>query len=211
MNQTETTETMAQAMLHLVHTQKRLQMSDKPDAVVDENALLQRIIEGDASAFEVFYKAYYTKLFRFILRMTRQPESVEELIQETLLVVWEKPKGFNHNSKISTWVYGIAYNKALKSMSKAAGRGSDVNVDDVMETMDDSLANPAHNLESEDWLSCALAMLSPGQRAVIELTFYHDLPYQDIAKILNCPENTVKTRMFHARKKLQAFAETQET
>jgi len=48
------------------------------------------------------------------------------------------------------------------------------------------------------------------QRAVIELTFYHGLPYQDIARILNCPENTVKTRMFHARKKLQVFAETQE-
>ena len=78
----------------------------------------------------------------------------------------DKPDELNLTSKISTWVFGIAYNKALKSMSKAARRSSDVNVDDV---------------------------------------------YQDIARILNCPENTVKTRMFHARKKLQAFAETQET
>jgi len=142
--------------------------------------------------------------------MTHQPESVEELIQETLLVVWEKPEHFNHGSKISTWVFGIAYNKALKSMSRNARRNSDINVDDLIETIGDPAANPAQSRESEDWLNCALAILQPDQRAVIELTFYHDLPYQDIARILNCPENTVKTRMFHARRKLQVFAETQE-
>ncbi len=210
MNQTEMTETMAQATLHLVHTQKHPKLPDKSDTAVDEYALLQRITEGDTSAFEAFYKVYYSRLFRFILRMTFQPESVEELIQETLLVVWEKPDGFNHTSKISTWVFGIAYNKALKSMSKAARHSGDVDVDDLIESIGDPLANPAQNLESEDWLSWALGILPPDQRAVIELTFYHDLSYQDIARILNCPENTVKTRMFHARRKLQAFAETQE-
>jgi RNA polymerase sigma factor (sigma-70 family) len=197
-------------MLRLVHTQNRPPMSDKPNTTVDEYALLQRIAEGSTSAFEAFYKFYYSKLFRFILGMTHQPESAEELIQETLLVVWEKPEGFNHTSKISTWVFGIAYNKALKSMSRNARRRSDVNIDDLIETIGDPAATPAQGRESEDWLSCALAILPPDQRAVIELTFFHGLSYQDIAKILHCPENTVKTRMFHARKKLQVFAETQE-
>lgn len=197
-------------MLHLVHSQNQPPMPDKLDTPVDEYALLQRIAERDTSAFEAFYKVYYSKLFRFILRMTHQSELVEELIQETLLVVWEKPEGFNHTSKISTWIFGIAYNKTLKSMSRKTHRSGDVNVDDLIETIGDPAANPAQNLESEDWLSCALAILPPDQRAVIELTFYHGLPYQDIAKILNCPENTVKTRMFHARKRLQVFAETQE-
>jgi len=197
-------------MLRLVHTQKRPQMHDKPENAVDEYDLLKRITESDTSAFEVFYKLYYPRLFRFILRMTRQPESVEELIQETLLVIWQKPDNFNHESKISTWVFGIAYNKALKSMSKNARHSNDVDVDDLVEMIGDSTANPALIRENQDWLSCALDILSPDQRAVIELTFYHGLPYQDIAKVLDCPENTVKTRMFHARKKLQAFAQTQE-
>jgi len=208
MTQLEMKKTMTQAVMSLVPTRNRLQISDKSDSAVDEYVLLQRIIEGDTSAFEVFYKLYYTKLSRFILRMTYQPESVEELIQETLLVVWEKPEGFNHTCKISTWVFGIAYNKTLKLLSKKAGRSNDVNVDDLTDIIGDPAADPAQYLESKDWLSCALAILSPDQRAVIELTFYHDLPYQDIAIILNCPENTVKTRMFHARKKLQVFAET---
>ena len=185
-------------------------MVDKIDISVAEIALLQRISEGDFSAFEALYKIYYPRLFRFILRMTRQPESVEELIQETLLVVWEKPNGFNYESKLSTWIFGIAYHKALKWMSRNALNNGDVNVDDLMDIISDPAVDLAQSYEHEDWLSCALAILSPEQRAVIELTFYHDLPYQEIAKILNCPENTIKTRMFHARKKLQVFAELQE-
>jgi RNA polymerase sigma factor (sigma-70 family) len=196
-------------MLRLVHTENQPQMPEKRVTGVDEHALLQHIAKGDTSAFEVFYKVYYPRLFRFILRITHQPESIEELIQETLLLVWEKPDRFNHGSKISTWVFGIAYNKALKSMSRNARHRSDVNIDDLIETISDPAANPAQSRETEDWLSRALAILQPDQRAVIELTFYHGLPYKDIAKILNCPENTVKTRMFHARKKLQVFAETQ--
>ncbi|MDD1621631.1 MAG: RNA polymerase sigma factor [Methylococcaceae bacterium] len=196
-------------MLRLIPTQNRPPIGDQNDSATDEHALLKRISHGDSLAFEAFYKVYYPRLFRFILRVTHSHEAVEELIQETLLVVWEKPDGFNNGSKISTWVFGIAYNKALKSISRSARRGNDVDVDELAETMGDPVSNHAQSHENQDWLNRALAILPPEQRAVIELTFYYDLPYQDIAKILDCPENTVKTRMFHARRKLQVFAETQ--
>ncbi|MBL1265268.1 sigma-70 family RNA polymerase sigma factor [Methylomicrobium sp. RS1] len=185
-------------------------MPDRKQADMDEYVLLQRIVEGDASAFEVFYKHYYPRLFRFILRTTRQAELVEELIQETLLFVWEKPERFNYESKISTWVFGIAYHKALKAMAKTARRSQEMDMDELDEIIGDPMGNLAETTEIQDWLDCALDQLSVGQRAVIELTFQHGLAYQDIAKILGCPENTVKTRMFHARKKLHAFAEAQE-
>ena len=172
--------------------------------VEDDYALLSRIAMGDTAAFEAFYKAYYPRLFRFILRMTQQPDMVEELIQETLLVVWEKPDHFNHTSKLSTWVFGIAYHKALKLISKNGRNQHDM--DDWLEQIDDPNANPALNSENQDWLNYALSSLSAEHRAVIELTFYHDLSYQEISRILDCPENTVKTRMFHARKKLQLIA-----
>lgn len=197
-------------MLSLIPIQPKPYMPDQLDVCADEQILLQRIGAGDSSAFEAFYKNYYPRLFRFILRMTRQPDNVEELIQETLLVVWEKPDGFNHESKISTWVFGIAYNKALKSIAKNARRSNDVDIDELADSIGDMNANPAKSREDQDWLGAALAILPADQRAVIELTFYHGLSYQDVAKILDCPENTVKTRMFNARKKLQAFADTQE-
>lgn len=185
-------------------------MPDQPDIGAEEYALLQRICTGDTAAFEAFYKIYYPRLFRFVLRMTRQTEAVEELIQETLLVVWEKPHGFNYESKISTWVFGIAYKKTLKAMAKNARRDNDVDIESFVETIGDPVANPANSWESEEWLNRALAILPAEQRAVIELTFYHGLSYQEVAKVLDCPENTVKTRMFHARRKLQIYANAQE-
>lgn len=198
-------------MLQLVRTQNKPPMPDHSNTVVDEHVLLSRIAQGDTAAFEMFYKAYYPRLFRFILRMVQQADVVEELIQETLLVVWEKPDNFNHTSKISTWVFGIAYHKTLKLISRNARNNHDMNVDELIEQIDDPSANLALNSENQDWLNYALSTLSPEHRAVIELTFYHDLPYQEIARILDCPENTVKTRMFHARKKLQVFAAIQES
>lgn len=177
---------------------------------VDEYALLQRIVTGDTTAFEAFYKLYYPRLFRFILRTTRLPEHVEEVIQETLLLIWQQPEQFNFGSKISTWVYGIAYNKSLNVITKETRRSSDVDIDEFAEILGDPMANLAQNAENEDWLNRALEILPADQRAVIELTFYHDLPYQEIARILDCPENTIKTRMFHARKKLHAFAQAKE-
>ena len=187
-----------------------ISMPAKVDNGTDEYALLAAIIAGDAQAFEVFYKLYYPRLFRFILRTTHQPELVEELIQETLLLIWQQPQRFNYDSKISTWVFGIAYRKALKAMTKTAKRTDDLDMEALTETLGDPLADLAQNLENQDWLAVALQQLSADQRAVIELTFYHGLSYQEIAQILDCPENTVKTRMFHARKKLQAFAATLE-
>ena len=197
-------------MLRLVLNQNQPPMPTQPELSADEYALLQRIGTGDTAAFEAFYKIYYPRLFRFVLRMTRQTEAVEELIQETLLVVWEKPHGFNFESKISTWVFGIAYKKTLKALAKTARRDNDVDIDEFVEIVGDPMANPAINWENEEWLNYALASLPPEQRAVIELTFYHGLSYQEVAKVLDCPENTVKTRMFHARRKLQILASAQE-
>ena len=125
-------------------------------------------------------------------------------------MIWEQPERFNRDSKISTWVFGIAYHKALKVISKTARRSNDLDVDEFSDSLGDPLANLAETTENQDWLNRALSILSSDQRAVIELTFCHGLPYQEIAKILNCPENTVKTRMFHARKKLQTFAQAEE-
>jgi RNA polymerase sigma-70 factor (ECF subfamily) len=197
-------------MLSVVPGRKRTEIPDTQENAIDEYALLERIIEGDAAAFEVFYKTYHTKLFHFILRMMNQPDSVEELIQETLLVVWQKPESFNHTSKISTWVFGIAYNKTLKFLSKNSKHSKNIDIEEVIESIGDETANPAGNIENIDWLNYALASLQPDQRAVIELTLYQGLAYQEIAIIMNCPENTVKTRMFHARKKLADVAKNQE-
>lgn len=196
-------------MLNLV-TSNTTAMPSKVTSTDDEQALLDGIIGRDMRAFEAFYKVYYPRLFRFILRTTRQPDVVEELIQETLLLIWQKPENFNFESKISTWVFGIAYRKSLKVLSQRSKNIEDLDLEEFSEIIDDPMANLANNIEALDWLNASLDHLSGDQRAVIELTFIQGLSYQEIALVLDCPENTVKTRMFHARKKLQAFASSLE-
>lgn len=181
-------------------------MTHSPPFRPDEAELLRRLVAGEQAAFETIYAEYYERLFRFVYRVTRRLDSVEEVIQETLLVVWEKSDSYDFSCKFSTWLFGIAYRKALKSLAKSARHDDALDLADFEDQLADAAPTPAYQVEREDWLNAALAILPPDQRAVIELTFHQGLHYKEIAVILDCPENTVKTRMFHARKKLQNFA-----
>jgi len=181
-------------------------MSKPPTEAPDENELLRRVVKGDTAAFERLYLIYHSKLQRFILRMTNRVDGVDELIQDTMMVVWEKAENFDYTCKPSTWIFGIAYRKALKSLAKNGRYDFMEDTDEMSEILADTRPTQAMELELVDWLGSALTLLSPDQRAVLELTFHHGLHYKEIADILDCPENTVKTRMFHARKKLQHLA-----
>ncbi|QSA97984.1 RNA polymerase sigma factor [Methylococcus sp. EFPC2] len=180
-------------------------ISQSPVASRGDAELMERVGSRDTAAFEALYTALYPRLYRFIYRMTRHPDLTEELVNETMLVVWEKPQGFNYRCKVSTWVFGIAYRKALKSLSKGAQAAAELSIDELAEVIPDGKPSAVSQVELDDLIAVALDTLSPEQQAVVELTYHHELPYQEIAEILGCPENTVKTRMFYARKKLQPF------
>ena len=83
---------------------------------LDEVALMGRVASGDGEAFEVLYRCFYRRLRRFLERMTRRPQLVEEILNDTMLVVWRKAHTYNLRSKVSTWIFAIAYRKALKAL-----------------------------------------------------------------------------------------------
>lgn len=171
----------------------------------DERSLLDRVAGGDRSAFEEIYTLYYPRLFRFLLRYTGSLGHVEELINDVMLVVWERAGDFRGHSKVSTWILGIAYRKGLRSLDQDRRRPRHEDVDEIVLT---SAGGPEQDLsrrELRDRVLEALARLPAEQRAVLELTYYQGLSYPEIAEILGCPHNTVKTRMFHARRKLRAL------
>lgn len=175
--------------------------SENPDA-----ELMNLIVQGSEQAFERLYGRFYSRLFRFVARMTRRPELIEEIINDTLYVVWDKASTYNGQCRLSTWIFGIAFNKARQSLRNAAQDGM-VWLDDME---DDAWVQPIEDggplqIELDNWLEFAMGCLSAEQRAVIELTYYQELHYSEIAELLGCSENTVKTRMHYARKKLAAF------
>lgn len=174
-----------------------------PDEISDAD-LLVRICVSDQNAFEVFYKRYYQRLFRFSYRVTRRLDLIEEIINDVMFVVWNKASTFNHEAKVSTWILGIAYKKCLKAISEK-NQSDLVSLDEFEELIPGIRDNNMRHVELADWLAVALSRVSPEQRAVLELTYHHGMHYSEIAEMLGCPENTVKTRVFHARKKLQSL------
>ncbi len=168
----------------------------------DEAQLMGRIRAHDLRAFETLYRRYHPRLTRFITNLIRRPQLVEEVLNDTMLVVWNKPDSYNGSSRLSTWIFAIAYRKALKALSR------------YDEPLDDALAErrasvepgPDQQLDRRQMQAAlldAMRQLSPDHRAVVDLTYFHEIGYREIAEIMDCPVDTVKTRMFYARRHLK--------
>ena len=177
-----------------------LSTGSTPDT--DEVRLLARVAAGDRAAFEKVYRIYFSRLSRFIGRMTRNAPLIEEVVNDTMLVVWQKAASFDGSCKPSTWIFAIAYRKTLKGL-----RGSDDPVESDASLYEDESGNQPeqtmNRLQLQNTVAEALDQLPAAQRAVMVLTYYHEMAYSDIAEVVDCPVNTVKTRMFHARHRLK--------
>lgn len=172
----------------------------------DETSLLRRVAGKERKAFESLYHLYYRRLFAYLLKVTRRADLVEEVLNDVMLAVWSGAPGFDGRSRPSTWIFGIAYHKALKALARRPAEREELSGDEAAppEPVDgDEPESLLVRRELAGTLGRALHALSPEQRAVVELTYYYGLSYQEIAEIAGCPVNTVKTRMFHARRRLK--------
>ncbi len=166
-----------------------------------ELRLLQRVAQQDRDAFRELYFIYHRRLGRFISRLTTRHDLVEEIINDTLWTVWKKAGTFRAASQVSTWILGIAYRQSLGSLRRS-------NAHPVPDDSGSRDATAAEDVQAADetrqWLSSGLALLPLEQRMVIELTYFLGHSCEEIAVIMDCPVNTVKTRMFYARRKLKS-------
>jgi RNA polymerase sigma-70 factor (ECF subfamily) len=171
-----------------------------PTTEEQECHLLQRIASGERDAMRQFYLLYHRRLARFLARVTQRREIVEEAINDTLLVVWHRARTFRGDSRVSTWVMGIAWRFALKGARREGRYVTCGDVDPVEPVAD----LPFERLETQEWLSAALARLPPEQRAAVDLAYVGGFSCEEIGAIFGCSPNTVKTRLFYARSKLRA-------
>jgi RNA polymerase sigma factor (sigma-70 family) len=191
-------------MLRRQHTGTEGRPGRPTTALSDEVALVRQVARGDIAAFETLFRRYYPRLTRFLERTTRRPHLIDEILNDTMLVVWRKAHTFNRCSKVSTWILGIAWRRRMKALERS---------DDAIGFDSDEIATPAESgpegqllrQELRTRLGRALGSLSPEHRTVIELTYYEGLTYREIAAITGCPIDTVKTRMFHARRRLKTL------
>ena len=191
-------------MLRHFSIDRKAVSSSRRSAEDADVVLIGRVAAGDLQAFETLFRIYHPRLDRFLSLMTARRTLVEEVLNDTMLVVWRRSQTYNGQSKVSTWIFAIAYRTALKALRDQ---------DEPVET------DPADELSSEDpgpeqqlmadqiraQVFRGLEALSAEQRSVLVLTYFHDLPYQEIARIVDCPIDTVKTRVFHGRRRLRAL------
>lgn len=161
-----------------------------------EAELLRRVIERDRAVFKELYLIYHRRLARFLMRLTSHHDLIEEIINDTLWTVWLKASDFRGASRVSTWIVGIAYRRALKALRYASSHS--MQAETAFPPSEEHIID-----EQREWLERALAELPFEQRSVLELAYLFGHSCEEVAEIMKCPVNTVKTRMFHAREKLR--------
>ena len=169
---------------------------------VEERELIERVRGRELAAFERLYRLYQPRLTRFLSNVVQRPQVLEEVVDDTMMVVWETAGNFRGASKLSTWIFSIAYRKALK----ARARWPDPIEEDARDNRASDEPSPDEHLQQDrlhDALVTAMDSLSADHRAVVDLTYFHSMGYREIAEIMDCPVDTVKTRMFHARRRLR--------
>jgi RNA polymerase sigma-70 factor, ECF subfamily len=176
-------------------------MTDRSTATRRDTELLDRVAQGDNRALEELYLSYHPRLARFLWRVTPRYENVEEIINDTFMVVWQRARDFRGASEVSTWVIGIAYRIALKLVRQ---QGS-VSRMQPAEVVPEQFIDPRQASELQDWVGHALGYLPVEQRMAVELAYHMGHSLQEIAEITDCPLGTVKARMFHAREKLRHY------
>ena len=169
----------------------------------DERSLLQ-IAAGDRGAFARLFESYYPRLFRFLFRFTRSHGASEELANDVLLTVWNDAAKFRGDSKVSTWIFGIAYRKALASNRQR--KSNWVALEDEHAVAD----HAGERFEESDWVRHGIEALPDKQRLTIMLVYFLGMSCEETALATGVPANTVKTRMFHARRKLKAHLATSQ-
>lgn len=169
----------------------------------DDTSLLRSVARQDREAFEILYRRYYPRIYRYLLRLVRRNEMVAEILNDVMLVVWQKAGSFEERSQPSTWILGIAYRKGVKALRSLGNQPVAVSPETVASFEDPEPARRQADLEMGMVLQSVLEGLSPEQRAVVELTYHYGYSYREIAQITGVPVNTVKTRMFYARKRLK--------
>lgn len=181
----------------------KTQDKDNSDA-----ALVAKIAAGNRLALQVLYARHHARVYRFISRLIGSDTAAEDLTSEVFLAAWRQAHRFEARSSVTTWLLAIARYKALAELRRRPQALCDEASAEVSDPADDPEATLEIKHRGEILRDC-LTRLSPHHREIIDLVYYHEKSVQEAADILGVPGNTVKTRMFHARKKLSELLAAQ--
>lgn len=169
--------------------------------------LLTQSAQGSREAFSELYRLLYPPLVRFVYRYTPSTALIEEIVNDTLLVVWQKAGSFRGESRAMTWVLGIASRRAMKSVAREQVR-AEYREAYCAPTVRGDTTGKLITQQALDW---AMAQLNMHQRLAVELAYFHGLSCEEMAEVMDCPLSTAKTRLHYGRQYLRGiFASTDQ-
>jgi RNA polymerase sigma-70 factor, ECF subfamily len=168
-----------------------------------DERLIQCVAAGDKLAMEILYTRHHVQVYRFVLRLVNEAATAEDVTSEVFLDVWKHAGRFEGRSQVSTWMLSIARHKAISELRRRVGEPLEI-ASEIPDGADGPKAILQKQNESALLRQC-LMQLSPTHREVIDLVYYHGKSIAEVAEIIGAPQNTVKTRMFHARKRIAAL------
>ena len=176
--------------------------SAKSGKETSDEVLVGLVAQGDKDAMQLLYQRHNVRVFRFLLRFVDREATAEDLVSEVFIEAWRHADKFEARSQVLTWLLAIARHKALSALRR---RSTDELDDEVLEFIEDTSDDPevtVQKTERSALLAECLKQLSPAHREIIDLVYYHERSIDDVAQIIGVPQNTVKTRMFYARKRM---------
>jgi RNA polymerase sigma-70 factor (ECF subfamily) len=164
--------------------------------------LLQRIAAGDRLAMRVLFSRHQLRIHRFVLRLVRDEAVAEDAVSDTFLDVWRQAGDFSGRSQVTTWLMSIARFKALSALRRRRDAGLDEEWAAAIPDEADTPEVISQKADKGAVIRLCMERLTADHREVLDLVYYHEASVEEVAEIVGIPEGTVKTRLFHARKKL---------
>lgn len=176
----------------------------------NDDQIIEAIKNGDTNAFSQLVDRYKDLVYTLAIRMLKHKEEAEEVAQDTFIKVYKSLNKFKGDSKFSTWIYRVAYNTCLDAIKKNKKHINDVEIDEFtynkLDTIDNALDNIIKKERSQLIKNC-INQLPEDSSALLTLFYFEELSLDEISKIINVETNTVKVKLFRARKKLAVVLE----
>jgi len=172
-----------------------------------DEALIGAIAAGDRRAMQALYARHNVRIYRFVLRLTNDSSLAEDIVSEVFIDVWRGAEGFKVKSRVSTWMLAIARHKTLSALRRRSDEQLDEDAAAAIADPADDAETTANNRDRSAIVQRCLSQLSALHREVLDLVYYHEKSVDEVAEIVGAPVNTVKTRMFYARKRMQTLLE----
>ncbi len=175
----------------------------------DDVALLKRIGDKEMAAVEILYRRYENIIYRFAIKKLNNEFDAAEIVNTVMLEVWNTAARFEGRSKVSTWLIGIAHHRIIDLIRKQ--KPNHVAIDEIDPIVDEKNSIDMHKVvsaaQTRRFIDDCLRKLSGEHKQVMELLFFQEATYEEIAESMVCSTGTIKSRIYHAKKLLKKCLE----